>query len=458
MRTALLLILPLTAWTSACTNWEPPAQGFSTGSGIFEDGSAESSTGWQVPPRSRDDRPLTTTTGVTGITGATTAPDVPDPGSESGAAPPSFDPAVLQIVEVHPDPAGKDGGLESPEFVEILHIGAEPVTLASLEILARAWPVLDAEDLGLADAELAPGQRLVIRRHASAAELPAMTPEGDALQVAFVSDSGLRNSDGAVLLRSGEQIGDLMIYGATQPAPWDSAEAWLGPPATAPGSGVSLCRVGALDHDDADDWTVCPPTPGLASVADEAGTTGTSTGDPGTTGEAEPAEPAEVVIVEVLSNPPGPGNAEKYAEFVEIINLGPGTIDLADWTIADSLDPDAAGIDPLLYRSGDGGCVPNTCLAPGQRALLVGNLYDGDTGDALVLMTDDTTLANGGLGVVETVAIRDGAAVIRSTYRAWPDPLVEPNPTLTEQALVRADPSAQDTPAAWTFAAPSPGG
>ena len=163
------------------------------------------------------------------------------------------------------------------------------------------------------------------------------------------------------------------------------------------------------------------------------------------------------MIVQVLSNPPGPGSTEKYAEFVELENLGPGTVDLADWTIADSLAPDATGVDPLLYHSGDGGCVPNTCLAPGQRALIVGNLYNGDSGTALVLRTDDTTIANAGLGVVEPVVIRDGSAMLRSTYRAWPDPLVEPNPSLTESALQRADPSSADAPAAWTFATPSPG-
>lgn len=441
MRTALLLILPLTA----CTEWDPPTL-LSTGPGIVVD-PAGSETGWQVPTRAPAEQPGTTT----GITTSPPNPSAPEP-ADTLEPTPTIDLASLKIVEVHPDPAGKDGGLDSPEFVEILHTGAEPLALAGLEIVARAWPVLGAEDLGLGDASLSPGQRLVIRRHASAGELPAMTPEGDALEVAFVAAGGLRNSDGGVLLRSGEQIGDLVIYGAAQPAPWDHADAWLGPPAMAPGSGISLCRPGPLDHDDADDWSACPSSPGLPPAANEPDTG--STGEPGTTSEALPAE---VVIVEVLSNPPGPGTTEKYAEFVEILNLGPGTVDLADWTIADSLAPDATGVDPLLYHSGDGGCVPNTCLAPGQRALIVGNLYDGDAGTALVLMTDDTTIANAGLGVVEPVALRDGSSALRSTYRAWPDPQAEPNPSLTESALQRADPSAEDTPAAWTFAAPSPG-
>ncbi|MFY0530767.1 hypothetical protein [Nannocystis pusilla] len=38
------------------------------------------------------------------------------------------------------------------------------------------------------------------------------------------------------------------------------------------------------------------------------------------------------------------------------MNLGPGDVDLAAFTLADSADPEAPGADPLLYFSGDGGC------------------------------------------------------------------------------------------------------
>jgi hypothetical protein len=53
---------------------------------------------------------------------------------------------------------------------------------------------------------------------------------------------------------------------------------------------------------------------------------------------------------------------------------------------------------------------------------VVGGVYTGPTGSGLVLVTDDTTLANAGLGVHEPVVVRDGDGVLRSTYRAWPDP------------------------------------
>jgi hypothetical protein len=74
-----------------------------------------------------------------------------------------------------------------------------------------------------------------------------------------------------------------------------------------------------------------------------------------------------------------------------------------------------------------------------------------------VLVTDDTTIANAGLGVHEPVVLRDGQKALRSTYRVWPDPLVMPDPATTEEALVRGDPAAPDEPGAWSFAAPTPG-
>ena len=53
--------------------------------------------------------------------------------------------------------------------------------------------------------------------------------------------------------------------------------------------------------------------------------------------------------------------------------------------------------------------------------------------------------------------LRDGEKLVRSTYRVWPDPLVMPDPAVTEEALVRGDPAAPDEPGAWSFAAPTPG-
>ena len=438
-RAALLFFLVV----PACVAWEPPA----TEPAItteFTAPDATTTTGWELPPRERGNGPVTATS-------TTSAPD-PDTGAAGTSTGDAavIDVDALRIAEVHPDPDGKDGGPDSPEFVEIVHVGAGPLALGGLEIVARAWPSLRTDELGLSDALLLPGQRLLVERFASAADLPdpRLSADADGLRLAFAGGEGLRNADGGVLLRAGDAVGDLVIYGAPQPAPWDSP--WTGPPAPAPASGASLCRVAADDHDDAADWAECPPSPGAPPEAD-AGTTGPDTG---TTGEPGPGD---VAIVEVLSNPVGPGNLEKHDEFVEIVNLGPDPVDLAGWTIRDDLGDDPTGVDVLLYGSGDGGCAPETCLAPGRRAIIVGNVYTGDAGPGLVLVTDDTTIANAGLAVHEPVGLADPAGVLRSTYRAWPDALVAPDPALTEEALVRSDLAGPDEPTGWAFAAPTPG-
>lgn len=380
------------------------------------------------------------TTGGTDTTGGSV------PGDSTGG--PAIDLAALRVSEVLADPAGKDGAPGSPEFVEIVNVGPDPAPLAGLVVLARGWPELRAGDLGIADEVLAPGDRLVLLRLAAAADLPVppVIREGAVVRASFADSGGLRNADGAVALADqGGTLGDTLLYGASQPAPFDAPALWSGMPVAAADSGSSLCRLDVTgDSDAAADWTTCTPSPGeLPPTADD------------TTGE--PPLPAEVAIVEVLANPPGPTLLEKHAEFVELVNLGPGPVDLADWTIADSTDANAPGIDPLLYFGGDGGCAPNTCLAPGRKALLVGSLYQGPIGDALVLKTDDSSLANAGLGNTEPVVVRDEHGEVRTTYRVWADPLAAPDPASKEAALVRTAADAPDEPASWDFAEPTPG-
>jgi hypothetical protein len=163
------------------------------------------------------------------------------------------------------------------------------------------------------------------------------------------------------------------------------------------------------------------------------------------------------VFVEVLSNAPGPSASERELEYVELLNLGPDAVDLDGWTIADAAELDAPGRDPLLYREGDGGCEPATCLAPGRRALVVGGAYLGPTGDALVLETDDMTLADGGLTAHEPVVLRDADDAVASTYRLWDDPYAEPYPIDVELPAHRLSPEAADSAEAWALAESSPG-
>lgn len=445
-RTTFLILL-LSA--PACGAWSPPPPGDHGATGsttALADPSTTAAAGipwlpapdWGDPKIHVDDPATTTSAGSSGTPPADTS---------GGPTEPTLDLAALRLSEVLADPEGKDGGPSSPEFVEIAHVGDVGVALAGLVIRTRGWPELRAGDLGLADQTLHPGERLLVLHYASAADVPdpPVARQDGVLSAAFAAPGALRNADGGVVLGDlSEAPGDALIYGAPAEAPLDVPGTWDGPPAPAPASGEALCRLDpTIDTDQAGDWVACAPSPGVLPVADE------------TTGE--PPLPAEVVIVEVLSNPPGPAALEKHAEYVELLNLGPGAVDLAAWTVSDALEPMASGSDPLVHVSGDGGCAPSTCLAPGRRALLVGGAYEGPVGDALVLATDDTSLANAGLGNTEPVVLRDGEGALRSTYRAWEEPLSAPDPATEEAALTRVGPEAPDEPTNWHFTAPTPG-
>jgi hypothetical protein len=382
---------------------------------------------------------------------------------DSGDIEPAPDPALdqLRLTEVLIDPMGKDGGPDSPEFIELINPGPLPVDLAGLRLTAKSWPILEGPELGLEGVELPVDGVLVIRRHADDVdpELAGVSVQGSVVFVAFLHSSGLRNGDGAVALGADASFADVLVYGAPASAPFDVG--WLGDGAATPESGQALCRsTMSADHDDASDWSVCVPSPGSLDPAEpESGSeSGTETADEGSDDGDEPLPIAEaaVQIVEVASNPPGPASDEKPWEYVELLNTSQNEVELAFARIGDDLDPGAPGIDPLVHVSGDGGCPSPTCLAPGRRALIVAQGYLGETGDALVLATDDSTLADGGLTNTEPVVLWDAFDTQVSTYRAWPDPSGDPLPA-DEQPLHRVDPLGLDEPANWESAPATPG-
>ncbi len=419
----------------------------------------------QIPDHDRGQVPLPTTSASGGATSPTSPTGPTSPGTSTGDGS-VVDLHGLLLTEILPNPEGKDGGASSPEFIEIINTAAEALPLAEFSILARGWPRIDADEIGLENRQLAPAESLVLFRYSDLDEAPfsGVVHEGSTLEVHFVTAAGLRNSDGAVILLGPEDEAlDAVIYGGPPPPSHDFPGAWQGTATPAPASGESRCRLDPLDDSDsAEDWSICAPSPGdpgefgeseSTSGTDSDGTTGSTTSD--TSGDF-PVD-ATLVITEVLSNAPGPSAHEREFEYVEILNLGPDDVDLDTWTIADAEDIDAPGRDPLLYREGDGGCEPATCLAVGERALLVGTAYIGPVGDALVLETDDTTLADGGLTAHEPVVLRDADEQIASTYRIWDDAYAEPYPIDTEIPLHRLSSEAEDEPSSWDYGAPSPG-
>ena len=337
--------------------------------------------------------------------------------------------AQLRLTELLPDPDGKDGGVGAPEFVEIQNHGDSSVNLRGLVVEATSWPTVDADSLGLAGLALAPGAYLVIERWATDVdpELAEVSVDPAGIRVGFLHSGGLRNSDGSVELWAGAELVDSLEYG----------------PETATGavvSGQSLCLLGAPNPA----WMTCPPTPGADS--------GVEGEDP----RAPLVEPGALVIVEVSANPPGPSSEEKSFEYVELINASENPVELSGLLVGDDPSFDAPGVDPLTVLSGDGGCETPSCLMPGARALIVGQGYLGDTGDALVLGCDDTTIADGGLTNTEPVVLwrADGVAV--SSHRLWDDPSSDPI-ALDEQPLHRLDVLVMDEPSSWVSAPPSPG-
>ena len=148
------------------------------------------------------------------LDGAPTAGDPGDPGSEpeaeaetaadDGEPAPSADPSSLELrlVELHPDPEGKDGDLDTPEYVELLNTGSQAVLLSGLELEADNWPKLSFEMLGIADEQLEPGARLLIRRWNKDQPQALTEPEweGPNLLIGFLHNDGLRNSSGYLRL------------------------------------------------------------------------------------------------------------------------------------------------------------------------------------------------------------------------------------------------------------------
>lgn len=356
-----------------------------------------------------------------------------DDGAESGSAPggTALDPALqqLRLTEVLVDPPGKDGGPDSPEFIEIQNPGPLPVKLDGLRIVATTWPKLDAIKLGLLGVELGVDELLVVRRWTTEVDpaLAALDIFDAVIWTGFLHSSGLRNTDGSIVLETGATVIDQLDYGADP----------------APAAGLSLCRMDELGMI----WAQCPSSPGLL---------GSPAGMGETPIEPNPIPPGAVQIVEVLANPPGPSSGEKSYEFVEILNISENPVELMGCRIGDAVSFNAPGVDPLLYDSGSGGCESETCLAPGARAIIVGKGYLGETGGALVLSTDDTTIADGGLTNTEPVVLWSPRGEALSTYRFWRNPADSPVPS-DGQALHRVEPNAEDTPENWLGDLPTPG-
>lgn len=118
---------------------------------------------------------------------------------------------------------------------------------------------------------------------------------------------------------------------------------------------------------------------------------------------------AGVLLNEILCDPSGPESAD---EFIELLNAGADSVDLAGWTLDDGADSDGfVGLGGGLR------------LAPGARAVVFDSGHEGDwddrvPADALRLAIDDASFGANGLSnsSPETLRLVDpGGAPVDST-------------------------------------------
>ncbi|KIG18698.1 hypothetical protein DB30_07713 [Enhygromyxa salina] len=172
--------------------------------------------------------------------------------------------------------------------------------------------------------------------------------------------------------------------------------------------------------------------------------------------------PGDLQIVEIFADPPGVTISEMPYEFVEILNMSDKQLDLGLLWFGDYINQSADSIqDNFEVVGGDGGCVQasQTCLAPGRRALFVGNGYVGPTGGALVISSHTAHIFGALLQPFTRIKLYElganGESLI-STYRSWNDPEIGPWP-VDEQPIHRIDPAGPDIPDNWVSGPATPG-
>lgn len=157
-----------------------------------------------------------------------------------------------------------------------------------------------------------------------------------------------------------------------------------------------------------------------------------------------PARP-RLVLTEILANPAGP---EPDQELVEITNQAAASVSLAGLLLEDG-----GGGDPL----------PDVVLAPGGRAVVVGERFiDGGGEDpavapgAVVVRVPGRIGRDGLANAGEVVTLRDAAGGIISRYGGWVDVSAA---AWNGRSVHRKADGACDGPGAWTTSpeAPTPG-
>ena len=272
------------------------------------------------------------------------------------------DPSVLRITEVLANAVDEQTG----EFVELWNPGPAPVELAGLVL----WDGDSTDALvpfGGGSTVLPPATRALVVDPNYGGQY--LVPAGVVLVT--TPDATLGNG----LANGSDPVTLLDLDGTTV------IDSWSFP--VDPGDGVSIERIDVTAGDVASNWTASP-----CAVGHSAGRLACAAGGIG----------AGLVLTEVMANPLD----EQTGEFIELLNDGDVTVDLAALQITDG---DA--VDGLVILSG------GTTLAPGQRALVVDSGWPDVASlppGVQVLTTNDSSLGNG-LAVNDPITLLESDGV-----------------------------------------------
>ena len=299
------------------------------------------------------------------------------------------DPSTLVITEVMANAVDET----TSEYVELWNNSSADVDLAGLVIEDTNQNTGNTSDdvliaFGGGDTVVpANGYALIVDPNYT---LTYLVP-GDTILVTTPDSTignGLGNSNDAVTLYDTD--GTTVIDSYSYPADY--------------GDGISVEKVDYLAGDDSANWapSTCPIGHSAARLSCNAGGVGDG-----------------IAINEVMNNP----LSETTGEFIELKNIGPGSVDLLGLGITDGDQ-----VDELI--SYDGG---PTVLNPGEYALIVDSGHDGDftipTG-MVTLTTADSHLGNG-LSLSDPITLLE--TDLESTVDTWVLPFNPGNGTSVEK-------------------------
>lgn len=310
-------------------------------------------------------------------------------------ASPGFASAKIVINEIFPNPSGTDTGLE---WLELYNASSDPIALSNWQINAAS-----GQYFTLPDYSFPANSFLLIHWRADGQNTANEIFTGTA-----AIDTNIANTSGFVALfnssdHNKDTIVDYVEYGKAGQT-WESTAAAAGiwpagqfTVAAQENESLGLGNDG-IDNNLIDDWQIfLKPTPGQKNIfstdintsdqinsqqqKNETETTGQNQTKISTSSQPILDNYSDKVLInEFMPNP-----SDKQKEWVELINIGQGTIDLSGWQIDDSAEQSEPQKIPQ-----------NTTILPNQFSVveLTKNILNNE-GDEVRLLWPDGQLVHG---------------------------------------------------------------